>query len=139
MSLVDIAAQNASLDMSYGANKGPLAPAAHQIALFTDHPDLGGVELDSVGGYVRPVVTNNGTNWPGASGGQTVSADVAFATPTGEWLAGGVPASAAYFVTIDNADGTTMWDACPLDQEINVTAAGGDLAVQLTINYVGAL
>lgn len=139
MSLLSVAAQNASLNMSYGASRGSLAPAAHQVALFTDHPDLGGVELDSVGGYARVVFTNNGTNWPGAADGQTVSANVVFAAPTAEWTAGGVPDTATYAVLFDNADGTTTWDAVPLSEEIDVSGAGGALAVQLTVNYVGSL
>lgn len=137
MSLLDVAAQNASLDNDYGATKGANAPAAHQVAIFTDHPDLGGVELDSFGGYARVMWTNNGTNWPAASGGQKVSADVVFATSSDEWQAGGVSATGTYWVLFDNADGTTRWDCGRISDEVSVSATGAVVTLRLTIYYGG--
>lgn len=130
MTLLDPAAQSASLDNDYGANKGPNAAAAHELALFTGDPVLGGTELTSDGGYVRVVVTNNGTNWPGASGGSTTSAVQSLPTSTGAWSD-----TATWFVLLDHADSVTRWDSGPLADEISVDAAGTVVTTSLTVYY----
>jgi hypothetical protein len=130
MTLLDAAAQSASLNNDYGANKGPNAPASHELALFTGDPRVGGTELTSAGGYARVVVANNGTNWPGASGGSTTSAEIALPTSTGAWSD-----TATWFVLFDAADSTTRWDAMPLFEEIDITVAGVTKSLILTINY----
>lgn len=132
MSLLDTAAQNASLDNDYGASKGANAPTAHEVALFTDHPDLGGTELTSTGGYARVSWTNDGTNWPAASGGQKTSATVTFPVPTAAWSD-----TATYWVLFDAADSTTRWDCGRLSEEISVDEAGGSVTAVLTIYYNG--
>lgn len=130
MTLYSVAAQNASLDNDYGATKGPNAAAAHEVALFTNDPDLGGVELDAIGGYARVVWTNNGTNWPAASGGQKTSAPLAFPDATDAWSD-----TAKWYVLYDAADSTTQWDGAPLSDEISITAAEAGPIAELTIYY----
>jgi hypothetical protein len=131
MTLLDPAAQSASLDNDYGATKGPNAPASLEVALFTDDPLLGGVELAATGGYARVVVPNDGTTWPAAaSGGSKTSAQVSFGTSTDAWSD-----VAAWFVLFDHADGVTRWDAQELTDEIVVTAAGTPASVQMTVYY----
>jgi hypothetical protein len=134
MGPLDTAAQDASLDNDYGATKGANAPSSHELALFTDDPRLGGVELDATGGYVRVVVTNDGTNWPAASGGMKVGAFQTFPDSTAAWSD-----TAKWWVLFDHADGTTRWDAGPLDDEIDVNAAGAGPVTRPSIYYNGGL
>lgn len=134
MTLLSTAAQNASLDNDYGATAGSNAPAAHQVALFSGDPLLGGTELDSTGGYARVVITNDGTTWPGASGGSTTSAAVSFGTSSAAWSD-----TATHFVLYDDADGTTAWDAGLLDEEIAVDAASTVVETTLTVFYSGGI
>lgn len=130
MTLLSPAAQSASLDNDYGANKGPNAAAAHELALFNGDPRLGGTELTSDGGYARVVITNNGTNWPGASGGSTTSAQQTFAASTDAWSD-----TATFFVLYDHADGTTAWDSGELADEISVETSGTEVATSVTVYY----
>lgn len=118
MSLLSIAAQNASLDNDYGSTAGPNAPASLEVALFDGDPLLGGLELTSDGGYARVTVANDGTTWPtAASGGAKTMATASFPTPTGAWSS-----TATFFVLYDAADSTTAWDSGELDDEIAVDA-----------------
>jgi hypothetical protein len=74
------------LDSVFGSG----TPATTYIALFTTTPSStgGGTEVTG-GGYVRCAITNNNTNWPGAtatfpavkSNGTTFT----FATATADW------------------------------------------------------
>lgn len=131
MTLLDPAAQSASLDNDYGATKGPNAPATLEVALFTGDPLLGGTELAATGGYARVVVPNDGTTWPNAaSAGSKTSAQVSFGTSTDAWSD-----VAAWFVLFDHADGVTRWDDGELADEINVTAAGTTVAALITVYY----
>jgi hypothetical protein len=130
MTLLDTAAQDASLNNDYGAAKGPNAPASHELALFTADPRLGGTELAATGGYARVVIANNGTNWPGASGGSTTSAQIVLPTSTAAWSD-----TATWFVLFDAADSVTRWDAGALAQEIDIDVAGADASTQLTVYY----
>jgi hypothetical protein len=134
MSLVSIDAQNASLDNDYGASTGPAAAAAHQVALFVGDPLAGGTELTSDGGYVRPVVTNNGTNWPGATSGATTSVTIAFDASTDAWS--GIP---THWLLYDDADGTTAWDSGELDPTAPISVDVADVVVEvtLTVYYAG--
>jgi hypothetical protein len=131
MALLDTAAQNASLDNDYGATKGPNAAAAHQLALFAGDPQAGGVELDNtVGGYARVTITNNGTNWPAASGGAKTATFQAYAASTDAWSA-----VATHWVLFDAADGTTRWDSGRLDTAISVDGPGETPNVAPTVYY----
>lgn len=131
MGPLDTAAQDASLDNDYGASAGANAPSSHELALFTDDPRLGGVELDATGGYARVVVTNDGTSWPAASGGMKTCAVQTFADATGAWSD-----TATWWVLLD---GSTMWDGAPLDDEIDINEAGAGPVVQPKIYYNGGL
>lgn len=132
MTLLSTDAQDASLDMSYGASKGALAAATHELALFNGDPRTTGTELTSAGGYDRVTVTNNGTNWPGASGGSTVSAPQVLPTSSGAWSD-----TATHFVLYDAADGTTAWDSGELTEEISIDASGVVVSVVCTVYYGG--
>lgn len=129
MALLDVGPRNDSLDMSYGADKGALAAASHLLALFDEDPSNGGVEV-SGGGYARVTVTNDVTNWPAASGGAKTGAEQAFPVSTGAW-----DRTAKWWCLIDAADGTTRWDARPLDVEVSVTGAGVVVKVRPVIDY----
>lgn len=135
MPILDVAAQDSSLNNDYGASAGSNAPTSHEVALFNGAPWESGTELASTGGYARVVLANNGTNWPGASGGATTSAVVTFPTSTAAWSD-----TATHFVLYDAADSTTAWDAQALSDEISVDAAGFVARLQLTVFYnaVGA-
>jgi hypothetical protein len=131
MTLLDPAAQSASLDNDYGATKGPNAPASLEVALFTDDPLLGGVELAATGGYARVVVPNDGTTWPAAaSAGSKTSAQVSFGTSTDAWSD-----VAAWFVLFDHADGVTRWDAQELTDVVVVDTSGTEVTTSLTVYY----
>jgi hypothetical protein len=134
MALVSIPAQNASLDNDYGATKGPNAAAAHEVALYAGDPLTGGVELDSAGGYARPVVSNDGTTWAAADGGAKTSAVVTWDVSTAEWTSAGDPAVADYFLLIDSATGD-FWDSGLLSDPISVDAAGATPSAVLTVFY----
>lgn len=130
MTLLDPAAQSASLDNDYGATKGPNAPASLQVALFTDDPLLGGVELAAVGGYARAVVPNDGTTWPAAaSAGSKSSAVISFGTSTDAWSD-----TASWFVLFDAATGT-RWDDGELADEVAVLTSGTEVTTSLTVYY----
>jgi len=130
VSLVDIAARNASLAMSYGADRGSLAPTSLGIALFVGDPDNGGVELDSDGGYARAVVDNDATTWPDApDGGGITSAVISFATSTGAW------SDTADSFLIYDADTGDKWDSGRLGDQITVDTADTDVTVQITVFY----
>lgn len=141
MGLLDVAAQNASLDNDYGATKGPNSPASLELALFNGDPTLGGVEMDAVGGYAAVSMTNDGTNFPAAADGQKVCAEQTFATPTGEWTAAGVADTATHWCLRDSSTGT-VWDYDVLTEEVNVeidddtgAIVGGPVKVQPIIYY----
>lgn len=128
--LLDVAAQNASLDNDYGASAGANAAASHEVALFDGDPESGGVELSATGGYVRVVVANDGTNWPAAVGGAKSSAPVLFPTSTAAWSD-----TAKWFVLFDAADSVTRWDSGALDSEAAVDGADVVVEATLTITY----
>lgn len=137
--VLDVAAQNASLDNDYGATKGPNAATAHQFALYAGDPQLNGVELDAAGGYARVVIPNDGTSWPdAAANGAKTAAPVTLPAATGEWTVGGAPAVATHFVLIDNADGVTGWDSGRLDSPISVDVAGVTGSASPTVYYNSA-
>lgn len=123
---LDTAAQNAALDALLSRDVSGI-PTVWEVALFTDHPDLGGTELTSAGGYARATLNANLTDFPAAASGLKTSVTVSFGTSTAAYSD-----TAPYALMIDAADSTTRWFARPLNQEVNVTAAGADVAVQLT-------
>lgn len=129
MSLVSIAARNASLAMSYGASKGSLAPDNLAIALFAGDPDFGGTEI-SGGGYARVTVTNDGATWPDApDGGSVTAAESPFAASTGSW------SNTADFFQLYDADTGDAWDNGPLADPITVAGAGVIATPQITVFY----
>lgn len=130
MSLVSVAARNASLGMSYGAAKGAAAPTSLEIALYVGDPANGGAELASTGGYVAAVVSNNGTTWPDApADGEITSALVTFATSSAAWAD-----SPDYFL-IRDASTADEWDSGPLSEVVSVLGAGVVVSVSLSVFY----
>lgn len=134
MALVSIAEQNRSLDLYYGANKGSIASPSHEVALYAGDPLAGGVEMDSAGGYARPVIDNDGTGWPGAVGGATTSANVVWGVSTDEWTVAGSPAVATHFQLFASDTGDAG-DSGQLDTPLSVGAAGAVVTRTLTVFY----
>lgn len=138
MSLVSDAAQNASLKMSYGAERhSSLSLATFEVPLFAGDPRLDGVEMDAVGGYVAPVVDNDGTTWPDdPDGGELASAPIGFPDSTAAWTADGVLAPATHW-GIRDPDTGDLWDVMPLPGDgLLVDEAGfTDISIQLIVNY----
>lgn len=126
---LDTAAQDAALDALLGGDSSGI-PSAWEVALFTDHPDLGGVELDSDGGYERGSLNNDLTDLPAASSGLKTSVSVAFGTSTDAFSD-----TATYAVLIDAADSTTRWFAVPLDDEVSVDATDAVVSASFSFNW----
>lgn len=78
--------ENEVLDHVLG-NSAYSAPATVYIALYTVDPsDAGGGTEVTGGSYARVAVTNNGTNWPAASGGsKSNGTDFTFPTASAGW------------------------------------------------------
>lgn len=133
MSLKSIPARNASLAMSYGADKGSLAPTSLEVALFVGDPDTVGVELAGDGGYSRAVVDNDGTTWPDApDDGAITSMVISFGTSTDAW------SGDADCFQIYDADTGDAWDNGKLAETISVDGADTPVAVQLIVFYSNA-
>ena len=129
----DVAAQNIALDALL-SHDVTLLPTTWEVALYTDHPALGGVELTAAFGYARASLSADLTDFPAAVDGLKESVVVTFATSTADWSD-----TAPYAVLIDAADSTTRWFVVLLTEEVNVDAAGITPSVVLS-NYwnVGA-
>lgn len=132
MPIRDMAARNASLNNDYGVNRGPNAPASHQLALFYGDPmflpeDGGGVEV--VGnGYARQTVLP--ADWLDADQGRkTLAASKQFPNTTAEW-----PDTVTHWALFA-ADGVTMWDCGPLAEPFDVTGAAAGPIVSVTVFY----
>lgn len=71
-----VALANQFLDEVFGSG----TPATIYVALFVGASEVTG------GSYARVAVTNNGTQWPAASGGnKTPANDIVFAVSTAPW------------------------------------------------------
>lgn len=127
MTLLSVAAQNASLDFSYGASKAASAPGSHTLHLFVGDPAAGGTELASGGGWSPPTLPNNGSTWLAASGGLKSSAPIALPTSTGAWSG-----EATHWLL---RSGGTDWDSGALGEEIDIQQAGVTKTVTLTVYY----
>jgi hypothetical protein len=123
---LDTAAQNAALDALLSRDVSGI-PTVWEVALFTDHPSLGGTELTSAGGYVRPTLNADLTDFPAASSGLKQSIEVAFTDATGAYSD-----TAPYAVLISGDDSTTRWFVFKLTEEVDVTEAGPVPPVVLT-------
>lgn len=131
MSLLSVAARNASLAMSYGATKGSSAPTSLEVALFNGDPRNGGTELTPAGGYAPATVPNNGTTWPTApADGEIVSAAIALPSSTDAW------SDTALFWLIRDATTGDWWDSMPLPGDgITVSGYGVENSLILFVNY----
>lgn len=130
MALVSVAAQNASLAMSYGASHGSLAPDNLEVALYVGDPANGGTELSATGGYVAVTVANDGATWPDApADGAITSAPIAFAASTDAW------SDTADWWLIRDADTGDAWDSGLLSDPVGVFRAGVVARPSLTAFY----
>ncbi|MBK1883661.1 hypothetical protein JIN85_14665 [Luteolibacter pohnpeiensis] len=79
-------------------------PATVYLALYTAGPtDAGGGTEVSGNGYARASVTNNNTNFPGASAGLKANgAAITFSAATGAW------GSITHFAIFDSSSGGNM-------------------------------
>jgi hypothetical protein len=106
------------LDELYGAAAFP-APATIYVALYTSAPsDAGGGTEVSGGSYARAAVTNNGTNWPAASGTPRMKSNgtvITYAAPTANW------GTVTHFGTFDAATAGNLlhWGALTASRVIN--------------------
>lgn len=134
MTLRSTLEKDRALDLYYGANKGAIASASHQLALFAGDPRTTGVEMDSVGAYARVTILNNGTNWPAASAGAKTCAEQTFPTSTAAWTVGGFAAAATHW-QLFAVDTGEAGDCGPLDGDVLVTQAGVIVKRTVTVFY----
>jgi hypothetical protein len=86
MALGSVTGRNLALDCMYGATKASISPATVYGHLYVGDPTAGGFELTSQGLYAPIALTNNGTNFPAASGGQQANgATWSFPVSNGAW------------------------------------------------------
>lgn len=123
---LDVGPQNAVLDALFSRDFSGI-PTAFEVAAYTAHPDFGGVELDAVGGYARPTVSLDLTDFPAAVDGVKQSIPVTFAAPTDAWSD-----VAPYYLLLN---GTDRWYTGTFAQAIDVEAAGPAFTVQLAIRW----
>lgn len=115
MSIVDVAAMNASLANDYGPGRGPAAADWHDLELwFGDPRQAGAAELTSDGGYTPARI--NPVDWSTPAGGaiqaRALFADAtdAFSGPATHWALRG-------------SDGN-LWDADALTKPLLVAGPG---------------
>ncbi len=117
-------AANDSLDALYGSG----TPATLYFAAFTSAPDAdgtGGTEV-SGGSYARKAVTNNGTNFPGASGGETANGALI------EWAAASAPwGIVTHIVVCDSASGGNRYDWGELENPRTINTPGDKLSLAI--------
>lgn len=120
MPLGDVAEKNAFLDNQFGTSHGSAAPSSHALALFTDNPYDGGVEITGPG-YARVTLTNS-SGWPAATDGQKTRT-ATFPTPTGAW-------DDASCWVLFNSTAVTAWERITT---LEVSGAGAAPTVDVTI------
>lgn len=142
---LDLAAQVASIKNDYGATRGPNGPATFQVALFTDDPTVGGVEMpnltatvdeaglpiDVANGYARAGISNNGATFPAPDPTTGILTTAIISWPVSQFA---YPLEAKAWVLYD---GSTRWDygVIPRDQWLYVPAAGVTPRLALSIFY----
>lgn len=104
---LSLTARTKSLSNDYGPTRGPNAADGFRAAIYDDHPEFGGVELDTVScpGYARVVVDND--DFAVVGGGIEVT--VAVADATGPWTKTG-----RWVLLLNAADLTEVWDYVPV-------------------------
>lgn len=117
---LDEAAQEAALDAMLGDGAAASMPTAFEMALFDGDPDDDeSTELTSDGGYARAAVDNDSVQWPDATGGAKIGAEVVFDESTGEYSD-----LAVWWLLYDAADSTTRWFKGQLADPIDVPDTG---------------
>lgn len=118
MSVRDVAAESAILDLILGDGAGAGAPAAFRFLLFHGDPNTTGTELSSAGGYTPAVLANTTANFPDAVSGMK-SVPVAFADATGAFSD-----TTTHWQMVDDANPTVGWFNGVWANEINVLGSG---------------
>jgi hypothetical protein len=131
MSVRDVAAETAILDLLLGDGAGAGAPSAFRFLLFHGDPNTDGVELDAVGGYTPLVLANTTANFPDAVDGMK-AVPVAFADATDAFSD-----TTTHWQMVDDDNPTVGWFNGEWANEIDVAGAGPVSGVA-TI-YVGNL
>jgi hypothetical protein len=126
---LDTSAQNAGLQAWFGDGRAASVPSSWEVALFTDHPLTGGVELDAVGGYVPLVVANSSANFPDPVDGVVTSVNLTWPDPTDAY------SDVATTYVLRNAADSTAWYVGVLGAAIDVTEAGPGFSTQLAIRW----
>lgn len=121
--LRDQVMQERSLDLFYDT-----APNPFEVALFTNDPDLGGVELTALTapGYARG--SCDVADWNPAADGFKTTDPLPFADATDEWVT-------ARFVGLYDPVAAAWADVVPLTEELDVTAAGDGPLVVVAVFY----
>lgn len=112
-------AERQLLDLEFSQTAfGVAVPATQYFALFTTLPaadGTGGVEV-SGSNYSRAAFTNNGTNWPAASGSNPATKSnavaITFPVPSGAW---GTVVGFGYY---DAASSGNLWRAGTLSASV---------------------
>lgn len=109
------AAAEASLDMSYGDDRGTLAPDFLEIALYSGDPAFDGVEVNDTDcpGYARITVPNDNTTWNPAANGEKSSVILTFPA-TAQWTV------APNYVQIYDDDTGQPWDSVELAEPMEL-------------------
>ena len=118
--------QDRWLDALLGSSKAAAMPATVYAHLYTDDPDLGGVELASDGGYAAVSLANTDANFPPASGGEKTSVDIT-------WTFTAAASDEATWGVI--SDGTDLIIGGPLTTRCNIGDAGGTFTDSLSMIF----
>jgi hypothetical protein len=118
--------QNAWLDALLGSSRAAAMPATVYAHLYTDDPDLGGVELASDGGYAPPALANDDAHFPPAADGEKTSVDI-------DWVFTGAASDTALWCVF--SDGTDLIIGGPLSTACVVGAAGGTFTDSLSLIF----
>ena len=120
-------AREKSLANDFGPTHGANSPTQFLLALYTGHPEFGGVELNSTDcpGYARPTINN--TAFALVDGRFEV--EVTPANATGAWTQ-----VADYAVLLNATTPTEAWDYAPI-QRVQVNAAGPLTPIVFTVFY----
>lgn len=118
MSIRDVAAETATLDLILGDSAGAGAPSAFRFLLFNGDPNTTGTELAADGGYTPAVMANTTANFPDAVDGRK-SVPVAFADATAAYSD-----TATHWQMVDDDNPDVGWFNGVLANEVDVLGPG---------------
>lgn len=120
-----------SLANDFGPTRGPNAADSFIAHLYDDHPEFGGVELDTTScpGYVAPTIDNDDFAADG-DGGMSVVVELADATAAwtkvGRWVVLENAAVADEFWDYVQVDAVTVSAAGPFPEDLEITVLYAD-------------